>query len=326
MKLVNFGPEPSADSLRIVDGPTPVPGDGQILVEVKFTGVNRPDVLQRMGRYNPPADASPILGLEVAGRVSAVGPNVSQWKVGDRVCALVHGGGYAQFCVAAASHALPVPDHFSLEQAAAFPENWFTVWVNLIERGGLQRGERLLVHGGSSGIGLAAVQLAKHVGAEVLVTAGSEEKCQACRDFGAALAINYRSEDFVARVRDYTGGKGVDVVLDMVGGDYIPKNIGLLRDSGRLVFIAFLHGSRIEADFMPVMLKRLRITGSTLRPRTVAEKAAICAALARQVWPDYLAGKLKSRIHATFPLAHVAQAHQLMESSQHIGKIILEVA
>jgi NADPH2:quinone reductase len=326
MKLVNFGPEASADSLRIVDGPTPVPGDGQILIEVKFAGVNRPDVLQRMGRYNPPQDASPILGLEVSGRVAALGPNVSQWRVGDQVGALVHGGGYAQFCVACASHALPVPNGLSLEQAAAFPENWFTVWANLIDRAGLQRAERLLVHGGSSGIGLAAVQLARHVGAEVLITAGSEQKCEACRSFGAALAVNYRTEDFVARVRDYTGGKGVDVVLDMVGGDYIPKNLGLLRDSGRLVFVAFLHGSRVEVDFTPIMLKRLRVTGSTLRPRTVAEKAAICAALRREIWPDYTAGKLRSHIHASFPLERVAEAHRLMESSQHIGKIVLQAS
>jgi NADPH2:quinone reductase len=326
MKVVNFGPEPGAESLALVDAPTPVPAVGQILIEVRYAGVNRPDVLQRMGRYNPPADASPILGLEVSGRVAALGPNVSQWKVGDEVCALVHGGGYAQFCLASASHALAVPQGFSLAQAAAFPENWFTVWVNLIDRAALRAGDRLLVHGGSSGIGLAAVQLARHVGAEVIVTAGSEEKCQVCRSFGAALAINYRTEDFVARVREHTAGKGVDVVLDMVGGDYIPKNISLLRDNGRLVFIAFLHGSRIETDFMPIMLKRLRVTGSTLRPRTVAEKAAICAALAREIWPDYIAGKLRSHIHATFPLQRVAEAHRLMESSQHIGKIVLQVS
>jgi NADPH2:quinone reductase len=326
MKVVNFGPEPGAETLRLVDAPTPVPAEGQILIEVKFAGVNRPDVLQRMGRYNPPADASPILGLEVSGRVAALGPNVSQWKVGDQVCALVHGGGYAQFCVASATHALAVPQGVSLAQAAAFPENWFTVWVNLIERGALHAGERALVHGGSSGIGLAAVQLARHVGAEVIVTAGSEEKCQVCRSFGAALAINYRTEDFVAQVREHTDRHGVDVVLDMVGGDYIPKNIALLRDNGRLVFIAFLHGSRIEADFLPVMLKRLRITGSTLRPRTVAEKARICATLAREIWPDYIAGKLTAHIHATFPLERVADAHRLMESSQHIGKIILQVS
>jgi NADPH2:quinone reductase len=326
MRLVNFGPEPAADSLRIVDGPTPVPSADQILIEVKFAGVNRPDILQRIGRYNPPADASPVLGLEVSGRVASVGSNVKQWKTGDQVCALVHGGGYAQFCVASAQHALPVPAGFSLEQAAAFPENWFTVWVNLMDRGALRAGERLLVHGGSSGIGLAAVQLARHVGAEVIVTAGSEEKCEFCRSFGAALAINYHTEDFVARVRDYAGGKGVDVVLDMVGGDYIPKDIALLRDNGRLVFISFLHGSRVETDFMPVMLKRLRITGSTLRPRTVAEKAAICAALAREIWPLYIAGKLKSHIYASFPFERVAEAHRLMESSQHIGKIVLQVA
>jgi NADPH2:quinone reductase len=325
MKLVTYGPGPGAESLRVIEGPTPTPGPGQILIEVKFAGVNRPDVLQRMGRYTPPPDASPVLGLEVAGRVAALGPDASAWKVGDQVCALVHGGGYAQYCVTHASHALPVPGNLSLAQAAAFPENWFTVWVNLIDRGALRSGEKLLVHGGSSGIGLAAIQLARRVGAEVIVTAGSEEKCAFCREFGAARAINYQSDDFVARVREFTADKGVDVVLDMVGGPYISKDIALLRDNGRLVFIAFLHGNRVEVDFMPIMLKRLHVTGSTLRPRTVAEKAAICASLAREIWPDYIAGRLKSHIHATFPLDRVADAHRLMESSKHIGKIVLQV-
>jgi putative PIG3 family NAD(P)H quinone oxidoreductase len=326
MKLITFGPERGADSLRLIDGPIPAPGPGQMLIEVKFAGVNRPDVLQRIGRYNPPADASPVLGLEVAGHIAALGPGVSGWKPGDRACALVHGGGYAQFCVTHSSHALPVPDNLSLEQAAAFPENWFTVWINLVDRGALHSGETLLVHGGSSGIGLAAIQLARRLGAQVIVTAGSEQKCAFCREFGAALAINYRTEDFVARAGEFTAGKGIDVVLDMVGGPYIAKDIALLRDNGRLVFIAFLHGSRVEVDFMPIMLKRLCVTGSTLRPRTVAEKAAICAALAREVWPDYIAGRLKSHIHATFPLDRVADAHRLMESSQHIGKILLQVS
>ena len=326
MKLINYGPEGTADSMRLVDGPTPAPGAGEILIEVKYAGVNRPDVLQRKGRYEPPPGASPVLGLEVAGRVVALGANVSDRKLGDTVCALVHGGGYAQFCVTAASHALPVPQDMSLEQAAAFPENWFTVWGNLINLAQLQAGERLLIHGGSSGIGLAALQLGRHVGAEVIVTAGSEQKCDFCRSYGAALAINYHSEDFVARTQEFTGGQGVDVVLDMVGGPYIPKNIALLRQKGRLVFVAFLQGSRCEVDFTPIMLKRLRVTGSTLRPRTVAEKAAIRDQLAREIWPAYCAGKLKSNIFATFPLERVREAHLLMESSKHIGKILLQVS
>lgn len=326
MKLIHYGPEGTADSMQLVEGPTPTPAAGQILIEVNYAGVNRPDVLQRKGRYEPPPDASPILGLEVSGRVAALGADVSQWRVGDRVCALVHGGGYAQFCLAAASHVLPVPDGMTLEQAAAFPENWFTVWGNLINLAALQSGERLLVHGGSSGIGLAALQLGRHVGAEVIVTAGSGEKCDFCRGFGAALAINYRTEDFVARVREFTDGQGVDVVLDMVGGAYIPKNIALLRQKGRLVFVAFLQGSRCELDFTPIMLKRLRVTGSTLRPRTVAEKAAIRDQLAREIWPAYSTGNLKSHIYATFALQDVAEAHRLMESSKHIGKILLQVA
>jgi len=221
---------------------------------------------------------------------------------------------------------LPVPAAMSLEQAAAFPENWFTVWGNLINMAGLQSGEKLLIHGGSSGIGLAALQLARHVGAEVIVTAGSQEKCDFCQSFGAALAINYRTEDFLARTREFTGGQGVDVVLDMVGGSYIPKNIALLRQKGRLVFIAFLQGSRCEVDFMPIMLKRLRVTGSTLRPRTVAEKAAIRDALAHEIWPAYVSGQLKSHIHATFPMERAADAHRLMESSTHIGKILLQIS
>jgi NADPH2:quinone reductase len=325
MKLIHFGPEPVAESMHIVDGPTPMPGVGQIQIEVAFAGVNRPDVLQRMGRYPPPADASPVLGLEVAGRVSALGANVSEWKVGDQVAALVHGGGYAQFCVTAAKHALPVPEGFSLAQAAVFPENWFTVWTNLTKYAQLKSGERVLIHGGSSGIGLTAIQLARRLGAQAIVTAGSEEKCEFCRGFGAALAINYKSEDFVARTREFTDAQGVDVVLDMVGGAYIPKNLSLLRAQGRLVFIAFALGSRCEADFTPVMLKRLHITGSTLRPRTVAEKAAIRDELAHEVWPAYLAGSLRSHIYATFPLAQAAEAHRLMESSRHIGKIVLQV-
>jgi NADPH2:quinone reductase len=325
MKVINVSPEGAPDSMHVVDAPMPSPGSGQILIEVKFAGVNRPDILQRMGRYPPPAGASPVLGLEVAGRVSAIGSDASEWKIGDPVCALVPGGGYAQFCVTSARHALPVPNHLSLEQAASFPENWFTVWGNLIDLAGLRSGEHVLIHGGSGGIGLAAIQLARRVGAQVIVTAGSEEKCAFCRDYGAALAINYKVEDFLTRAREFTGGQGVDVVLDMVGGAYIPKNLSLLRTDGRLVLISFLLGSRVEADFMPVMLKRLRITGSTLRPRTVAEKAAIRDALAREVWPAYSAGQLKSHIQEIFALERAADAHRLMESSQHIGKILLRL-
>jgi len=324
MKVIQVGAEKTPESLRIVEGTTPVPRVGEILVEVRFAGVNRPDLLQRMGRYPPPPDASPVLGLEVAGTVAAVGADVTRWRTGDRVCALSPGGGYAQFCAVPASHALPVPPEVSLEQAAAFPENWFTVWANLIDLAGLERGERLLVHGGSSGIGLAAIQLGHHVGAQVIVTAGSEEKCSACREFGADLAINYRDEDFVARTREFTGSQGVDVILDMVAGPYIPKNVGLLRAHGRLVFIAFLQGNRCELDFTPVMVKRLQLTGSTLRPRSVAEKAAICAALTREIWPLYCAGKLRSRVFETFAFEQAAEAHRLMESSRHIGKILLK--
>ncbi len=325
MKFIQYGPEGTPESMRIEEGPAPVPAAGEILIEVHYAGVNRPDVLQRMGRYAPPPSASPILGLEVAGRVAALGTDVTQWRVGDEVCALTPGGGYAQLCVAPARHALPIPGALSLAQAAGLPEGWFTVWANLIGLAHLRAGERLLIHGGSSGIGLTALQLARQVGAHAFVTVGNEEKAQFCRGFGAELAINYRTEDFVARVRDFTGGQGVDVVLDMVGGSYIAKNIGLLRPDGRLVYVAFLQGSRSEVDLMPVMLKRLHITGSTLRPRSVEEKAAIRDALAREIWPGLAAGRLQTHLHATYPLEQAADAHRLMESSRHIGKIVLQV-
>jgi NADPH:quinone reductase len=325
MKFIAYGPSGTPESLRVAEAPTPTPAVGDILIEVHYAGVNRPDVMQRMGRYAPPPDASPILGLEVAGHVAAIGAEVSQWQVGDAVCALVPGGGYAQFCVAPARHALPIPSGLSLVQAAGLPENWFTVWANLIDMAGLCSGERLLIHGGSSGIGLAAIQLARHVGAQAIVTAGSDEKVRFCRDFGAAEAINYRSEDFVLRTQEFTAGRGVDVVLDMVGGSYIPRNISLLRRDGRMVFIAFLQGSRYEIDFMPVMLKRLRVTGSTMRPRSVDEKAAIRDALAREIWPGFEAGRLRTHVFATFAFDQASDAHRLMESSRHIGKIVLQI-
>jgi putative PIG3 family NAD(P)H quinone oxidoreductase len=325
MKFIAYGPPGTPESLRLAEAPAPTPATGEILIEVHYAGVNRPDVMQRMGRYAPPPGASPILGLEVAGRVAAIGDEVTQWQVGDVVCALVPGGGYAQWCVAPARHALPIPSNLSLAQAAGLPENWFTVWANLLDMAALRSGEWLLVHGGSSGIGLAAIQLARHVGAQAIVTVGSDEKARFCREFGAAYAINYRTEDFVQRTRELTGGGGVDVVLDMVGGPYIPRNVELLRRDGRLVFIAFLQGSRCDMDFMPVMHKRLRIMGSTMRPRSVQEKALIRDALAREIWPAFGAGRLQTHLFATFPFEQAGDAHRLMESSRHIGKIVLQV-
>ncbi len=325
MKLIIYGADGTPESMQVGEGAKPQPGLGEILIEVHYAGINRPDVLQRSGRYPPPPGASPILGLEVAGRVAALGAGVTEWKVGQRVTALTPGGGYAEYCVAPAAHALPVPDGLSLAEAAALPETWFTVWANLVDLGRLKRGERLLVHGGSSGIGLTAIQLARHLGVTVFVTVGSAEKAQFCRDFGADQAIDYRAEDFAQRVKELSGGEGVDVVLDMVGGGYLQKNAGVLRRDGRMVLIAFLEGSKVEFDFMPVMLKRLTITGSTMRPRTLAEKAAIRDALLEYIWPEFAAGRLRPHIHARFPLAQAGEAHRLMESSRHIGKIVLDV-
>ncbi|MFA7281219.1 MAG: NAD(P)H-quinone oxidoreductase [Sterolibacterium sp.] len=325
MKFIAVGPAGTADAMHLAEGPVPVPAPGEILIQVDFAGVNRPDVAQRAGLYPPPPDASPILGLEVAGCVAALGSGVTDWQVGDVVTALVPGGGYAEYCVTPAAHALPVPAGLTLSEAAGLPETWFTVWANLVQMAGLKAGERLLVHGGSSGIGLTAIHLARHLGAEVIVTVGNAEKAAFCMNHGADHAIDYRQEDFVARVKQITAGEGVDVILDMVGGDYIQKNVKLLRRDGRLVMIAFLEGSKTPFDFMPVMLKRLVLTGSTMRPRSVVEKSAIREALLRQIWPELSAGRLKPHIHATFPLAQVAEAHRLMESSQHIGKIVLQV-
>lgn len=325
MRHIEFGPDASAQSLRLAEGPRPVPGAGEILIEVHAAGVNRPDVLQRQGKYPVPPGASPILGLEVAGRVAALGPGVDAWQPGDAVCALVPGGGYAEFCVAPAGHALPLPDGVSMRCAAALPETWFTVWANLIDLGRLKAGERLLIHGGSSGIGLTAIQLARHVGALPMVTVGSPEKAAFCTAFGAEYAIDYKQEDFAARVKELTAGSGVDVVLDMVGAPYMQKNLAVLRQDGRVVIIAFLQGSRTEFDFLPVLLKRLVITGSTMRPRSVADKTALRDALWREIWPHWNEGRLLPHLHAEFPLADACAAHELMESSQHIGKIVLRV-
>ncbi|MGA0593441.1 NAD(P)H-quinone oxidoreductase [Enterovirga sp. CN4-39] len=305
--------------------PVPKPTEGEVLIEVHAAGINRPDVFQRKGHYDPPPGASDIPGLEIAGRVVEIGPDVSDLKVGDEVCALVAGGGYAEFCTAPAAQCLPVPKGLSMIEAAALPETFFTVWSNVFDRGLLKSGETLLVHGGSSGIGTTAIQLAKAAGARVFTTAGSAEKCEACVKLGADRAINYREEDFAAVVKEATGGKGVDVVLDMVGGDYIPRSISVMAPDGRHVSIAFLRGSKAEIDFNRVMRNRLTLTGSTLRPRPIADKAAIAAKLREHVWPKLSDGSIRPLVHATFPLAEAAKGHALMESSQHIGKIVLVV-
>jgi putative PIG3 family NAD(P)H quinone oxidoreductase len=325
MHQIEAGPDGGAGSLRVREAPTPVPRAGELLIEVDYAGVNRPDLLQRDGKYPPPPGASPVMGLEVAGHVAALGAEVEGWQVGDAVCALTPGGGYAEYCRTPVGQALPVPAGLSLEQAACLPENWFTVWANLVDLGHLAAGERLLVHGGSSGIGLAAISLAQLRGATCIDTVGDEDNARFCREFGAQHAINYRTEDFVARVRELGAGEGVDVVLDMVGGDYIPRNLGLLRRDGRLVFIAFQHGTRAELDFTPVLRNRLVITGSTMRPRSLPEKSAIRDALLREVWPALAAGRVRTHVHASFPLDEVAAAHRLMESSRHIGKILLRL-
>ena len=302
--------------------PVPTPGEGELLIRVRAAGVNRPDVMQRKGLYPPPPDASDIPGLEIAGEIAACGPAIKRWKEGDRVMALVSGGGYAEYCLAYAIHALPVST-LPLIDAAAVPETTLTVWHNVFERGSLKEGETLLVHGGSSGIGTTAIQLAKQFGAKVFTTAGSEDKCEACRRLGADLAINYKTEDFVAKVKEATGGKGVDVILDMVGGDYIERNYEAASVEGRIVQIAFQGSPKATVDFRRIMLKRLHHTGSTLRSRSVADKGAIVRAVEEKVLPLFAAGKVKPVLFKTFPLNEAAAAHALMESSAHIGKIVL---
>ncbi|MCA0433408.1 MAG: NAD(P)H-quinone oxidoreductase [Proteobacteria bacterium] len=309
------------DVLVPVHIPVPSPGAGQVLVRVAAAGVNRPDVLQRQGGYPPPPGAPATPGLEIAGEVVALGDGVKRYRTGDAVCALVPGGGYAEYAVVAEDNALPVPRGLNLIEAAGIPETYFTVWTNVFDRGQLKPGETFLVHGGSSGIGSTAIMLAKAFGATVVATAGSAAKCEACRQLGADLAINYRQEDFAAVLKDK--GMAADVILDMVGGDYLARNLKVAALNGRIVQIAFQQGSKIEADFMPLMLKRLTFTGSTLRPRSVAEKAVIARALEEKVWPLLAAGKCRPVVHATFPLAEAARAHALMESSTHVGKIIL---
>jgi len=315
------GPEVLKPTTR----PLPVPKPGEILIKVAAAGVNRPDVAQRAGSYPPPPGASDLPGLEVAGEVVAVAADVTDWKVGDRACALTSGGGYAEYCVAPGSQALPIPKGLSLTEAAALPETFFTVWTNIFDRAGLKAGEKFLVHGGSSGIGTAAIQMAAAMGAEVYATAGSAEKCAACEKLGAKRAINYRTEDFFAVMREITDKKGVDVILDMVGGDYIQKDILLLAPEGRLALIAFLGGSKAEVDFVRVLMNRLRIVGSTLRPQSVAAKAVMAQGLRQNIWPLIEAGRIKPVIDSTYPMADAAKAHARMETSAHIGKIVLTV-
>ena len=324
MSYVHASGPGAPEVLGIAEGPVPSPKADEVLIRVEAAGINRPDVLQRQGSYPPPPGASPVLGLEVAGEVVAAGPDVSGFAIGDKVCGLANGGGYAAYCAVPAAQCLPWPRGYSAVQAGATPETAFTVWANVFRMGRLVKGETLLVHGGTSGIGVTAIQFAKEFGATVYATAGSEEKCAACLKLGASAAINYRTQDFAAEVKTLTGGKGVNVILDMVGAPYATKNIRSLGTEGRLVIIAFLEGSKVaEFDFLPVMLRRLTITGSTMRPRTTAQKGEIAADLRAKVWPVLDTGRCAPVVHATFPMAQAAEAHRLMETSAHIGKIVL---
>ena len=325
MTAIEIATPGGPDVLQPKTLPVPKPGAGQILVRIAAAGVNRPDVAQRMGLYPPPPGHSPLPGLEIAGEVAATGPSVSRWKVGDKVCALVNGGGYAQFAIAEDSIALPIPAGLDMVRAAAVPETFFTVWNNVFERGRLAAGEWFLVHGGSSGIGTTAIQLAKAFGAKVIATAGSAEKCKVCTELGADRAVNYKSEDFVAAARDATGGRGVDLTLDMVAGEYTERNIIAAAEDGRIVQIAVLGGADVKFNISRLMMKRLTLTGSTLRPRTREVKAGFARALEAKVWPLLASGKVKVVMDSTFPLAKAADAHRRLESSDHIGKIVLTV-
>lgn len=323
MTAVEITSHGGPEVLQPVTVPVPTPKAGEILIKVAYAGVNRPDALQRAGLYNPPPDASPLPGLEAAGTVAAVGPGVARWSVGDAVTALLPGGGYAEYVTTYADHALPVPDGMPMDQAAALCETYFTVWSNVFRRGGLKAGERFLVHGGSSGIGTTAIQLAALRGARVFTTAGSADKCTACVSLGAEAAWNYREVDFVDAMR---AQGGADVILDMVGGDYLPRNVTALADDGRLVQIAFLQGPKVEMNFTQMMTRRLTLTGSTLRPQSVAAKAAIARDLEADVWPHLASRRIAPVMDSEFALADAAQAHARMEGSTHIGKIVLKVA
>ena len=322
VEISQFGPP---DVLRVAERADPVVGPGDVLIDVAAAGVNRPDLLQRLGKYPPPPGASDIPGLEVAGTVVGVGPDVTTWRTGDAVCALVAGGGYAERAAVPQQQVLPVPSGLSMIEAAAIPETFFTVWTNVFDRGRLHAGESILIHGGTSGIGTTAIQLARAFGARVMTTAGSDAKCDAARALGAVLAFNYRTTDWAALAREATGGRGVDVILDMVGGDYIPRNLDLLAVDGRLVQIAFLRSPKAEIDFSVLMRKRAWITGSTLRPRTPAEKGVIAAVLRATVWPLLESGTVRPVIHQVVPFARAADAHRTMEEGLHIGKLVIDV-
>jgi putative PIG3 family NAD(P)H quinone oxidoreductase len=324
MRYVAMQAAGGAELLHLDQADIPQPKPDEVLIRVAAAGINRPDILQRQGLYPPHADASPILGLEVAGKIVAAGENVSDWKPGDKVCALVNGGGYAEYAVAPAAQCLPIPARFSMIEAAALPETFFTVWSNLWMRAALKTGEVLLVHGGSSGIGTSAIQLAVALGVKVFATAGTAEKCAAISKLGA-VAINYREQDFVEQVKSETNGQGANVILDMVGGDYTQRNFSAAAKDGRIVNIAFLNGSNVQLDLMPLMLKRLTLTGSTLRAQSPVAKAQIAQQLKQHVWPLLDAKTIKPVLDSVFPLAEVAKAHERMESNQHIGKIVLQI-
>ena len=325
MRAVEIAKPGGPEVLTPAERALPQPKPHEILVKVAAAGVNRPDILQRMGLYAVPPDASDLPGLEIAGTVAAIGADVKMWKVGDAVCALTHGGGYAEYCVTPEVQALPVPKGLSMTEAASLPETFFTVYSNVFDRGALKAGEVFLVQGGSSGIGVTAIQVAAAMGHRVFATAGSDEKCAACVKLGAEKAFNYKTQDWAEELKNATDGKGVNVILDMVGGDYVPKELKSLAVDGRLVMIAFLGGMKAEVDLSVVMSKRLQITGSTLRPRTIEFKGEVAKSLRERVWPLIDAGKIKPVIYKTFPLAEAAEAHKLMETSQHIGKIVLTV-
>jgi putative PIG3 family NAD(P)H quinone oxidoreductase len=326
MKVIDHRPGGDASCIRLIEADQPTPKAGEVLIQVAYAGVNRPDILQRSGSYPPPPDASPFMGLEVSGTIVAVGDGVPKQRVGEQVCALTPGGGYAEFVVAPADHCMPIPAGLDLRTAACLPETFLTVWANLIERGQLRAGQSVLIHGGSSGIGTTAIGFSKWAGASrIFTTVGSEDKARICRELGADRPILYKSEDFAQVIKDETNGQGVNLVLDMVGGDYLPKHLKCLALEGRLVQIAFLSGAKVEMDWTPLMMKRLTFTGSTLRARSVEEKARIALTMQQAIWPELQRGRLLPIIHAEFPLAQAEEAHRLMESSQHVGKIVLKV-
>lgn len=325
MKVIEITQAGEAEVLQLAERPIPEPGPGQVLIKVAAAGVNRPDVMQRRGQYKPPPDASDLPGLEVSGEIVAGDPATSGFKIGQSVCALVHGGGYAEYCLAESGQCLPVPDGWPVEDAASLPETLFTVWSNVFERAHLAPGESLLVHGGSSGIGVTAIQIARALGHPVYVTAGSDEKCRACESLGATQAINYRSHEFEKEILALTDGRGVDVILEMVGGDYIARDIQCLADDGRIAIIGLMGGLTGEVSVAQILMRRLTLTGATLRPRSKAYKASIASALRERIWPRIAAGQIKPVIHARLPLEQAADAHRLMESSQHIGKILLTI-